>query len=140
MFANDTFDCRQQGCAQLRFTKMVQHHRDGPNCGDRIGDAFARDVGCRAVDRLEEAWVMALGIEVGAWRKPHAAGNSCAEISDNIAEQVRGHDHIQTFRRGDKTGAQRINQLLFVLNIRILGGDLAEYVVPEDQQEPMPYA
>src|SRR5664279_1399248 len=63
---------------------------------------------------------------------PKMFSPSVPEAPTALGIEVRGYDHIQTLRHGDKTRTQRVNQLLFVLNIRILGGNLPEHVVPKD--------
>ena len=37
------------------FLELFQHHGDGPEGSGGIGDPFARDVGCGAVDGFEHA-------------------------------------------------------------------------------------
>jgi len=68
---------------------MIEHHRRRQHLGRRVGDPLPRDVGRRAVHRLEDGGVRA---DVGAGREPEAADQSRRFVRQNIAEQIRRHD------------------------------------------------
>jgi hypothetical protein len=58
------FDGSQQRVSCLLFAEMVEQELSRPNGRDGIGDALARNVRCGAVDRLKEARIAALRIDV----------------------------------------------------------------------------
>ena len=84
------------------------------------------------MDRLEQTRIAALGIQVGRWRQSHAPTESGAEVRQDVAKQVGGHDHVQALGLADHAGAERVDQLLLGLELRVVGPDLGENVVPED--------
>ena len=78
----------------VRLAEELAHHRGRDDRRTRIGGAGARDVGRRAVHRLEQRRAGAGRIEVGRRGASDAAGDRAAEVGEDVAEQVVGDDHV----------------------------------------------
>src|SRR5882724_8074179 len=52
------------GSGSSTLAKMLEHHGSRPDLADRVGDAAAGNVGCRAMHRLEHRGVFARGVDV----------------------------------------------------------------------------
>ena len=78
--------------------EMLQHHRAGPEAGDRIGDALAGDVERGAVDRLEHRRAAPLGIDVAGGRDAERAGQRRRQIGQDIGVQVGRHHGVDGLR------------------------------------------
>ena len=98
---------------------MFQHHRRRPDLSDRIGDALARNIWRRAVNRLEQRGKIAGGVDVGRWCHTDGAGAGRAKIRQDVAEQVRGHDNIEPVRMQHEIRCQYVDVILVDINIRI---------------------
>ena len=94
----------------LRQAEVVEHQGDGPDRGDRVGDALPGDIRRGTVDRLEHARFPPLGVDVGAGGDAHAAGEGAAEIGEDVAEEVGGDDHIERFRPEHEAGSHRVDE------------------------------
>src|SRR5215472_7744696 len=116
----------------LLLTEMVEQKLARPDRGDRIGNTPACNVRCRAVNGLKEARVAPWRVEIRAGSQPQAAGDSGAQVGENIAKEVGGHNDIQALRSRDEAGCQRVDQLLFVHNAGEIRSHLPEHLVPED--------
>ena len=77
----------------------------------------------RAVHRLEHRRGTAFGIDVRGGSEPETALNRRAYIGQDVAEKVRGDDHIEALRCHHHPGAHRVDVDTRDLNIRVLGGD-----------------
>ena len=75
------------------------------------------------MDGLINAGVIA---DVGAGRKAQTAHKPCAKIADNIAVEVRGHQHIELLRLLHQLHAERINDAVVCGDFGIVGRHLAE--------------
>lgn len=71
---------------------MLQHETGREHHRHRICDAFACDVGCRAMHRFEYCGVSA---NVRARRKSQSAHQASHFIRKNIAEQISCHNNIE---------------------------------------------
>src|SRR5262249_45069723 len=100
--------------------------------GQRVGDAFAGNIGRGAVHRLEHAWVGSLGIDVAAGGQADAAGNDGAQVGKNVAEEIAGHNHIKGFRLADQIHHGCVNQERLGLDIGKIAGNTFEDIVPQD--------
>src|SRR5919204_5034127 len=68
------FDRAHDARRGARLAQMLEHEGRGPEGGDRVGDALARDVERRAVDRLEDRGGLSLRVEVRGRRDAERAG------------------------------------------------------------------
>src|SRR5207248_7602341 len=99
---------------------------------DWISNSFARDVGRRTVNGLEETRIAPLRVEIGARSQSHAAGNRRPQVREDVAKEIGSDNDIQALWPGDKTRAQRVDQLLLVCYVRVLCRHLPEDFIPED--------
>ena len=118
------------GRRRVGVAQMLQHHRARPDLGDGVGDAPPRDVGCRAVHRLEHRGVLLLRVDVARGGEADGAGDGGAEVGQNVAEQVGAHHHVEPVRMGDEMRRQDVDMVPVGLDTRILGGDGGETLVP----------
>ncbi|KCB33435.1 hypothetical protein L541_1548 [Bordetella hinzii CA90 BAL1384] len=102
----------------------------GPDLPDGVGDALAVDVRRRAMDGLEQRRELALGIEIGRGRDADGAGAGRPEIGKDVAEQIRGHHHIEPVRMLHKVRAQDVDVVLVPAHVRILRGDIGHALIP----------
>src|SRR6266566_5073140 len=112
--------------------KEIQQELSRPDRGKRISYSFACNVGCRAVNSLEETWIAPLRIEIGARSQSQAAGNRRSQIREDVAKEIGSNNDIQALWPGDKTCAQRVDKLLLVCYVRVLCRHLPEDFIPED--------
>ena len=110
--------------------QVLEHHRAGPDLGDRIRDALAGDVGCRAVNRLEHRRILLLGIDVAARRQPDRAGDGRAEVGKDVPEEIRADDDVEPVRVLHEVGGQDVDVVLGRLDARIVRRDGGEALVP----------
>ena len=103
---------------------MIEHHRAGPDGGDRIGDAEMGDVGRRAMHRFEHRGRGAVRIDVGGGRKAEPALDGGAEVGEDVAEEIGGDDHVEAFRRHDHARGHGVDVVARDLDIGILRGEL----------------
>src|SRR6266480_1571605 len=108
----------------------VEHHRSGPDHGDRIGNVAAIDIRRRAVHRFKERRERALRIEVSGRREPDSAGTGGSEVRENVAEQVRCYDDIEPLRLQDEARTQNIDVLLVPRDLWIVACDLRGACIP----------
>src|SRR5579862_346037 len=74
---------------------VVEHHRGREHERERIGDALAGDVGRGTVHRLEDRGVLA---DVARGRHSQATHEAGVEVREDVAEEVRRHDHVELVR------------------------------------------
>ncbi len=85
-------DRGSQPSRHVRQVAVIEHHRGGEQQRDGIGDAFAGNVGRGAVHRFEYGGV---GADIAARRHPQAAHQAGDQIREDVAEQIRGHEHVE---------------------------------------------
>ncbi len=73
------------------------------------------------VNRLKEARIVPLWVELRAGGEPQTAGDRHAQVGENVAKKVGGHNNIQALRPGDDPCSQRIDELLLMGDIRVPG-------------------
>ena len=128
-----------QTCSTARISRlgggllaeMLQHHRAGPEAGDRIGDALAGDVERRAVDRLEHRRAAALGIDVAGGRDAERSGERGGEVGQDVGVQVGRHHGVDGLRLAHHAHGHRIDQFLVPGHVRIVVRHQGRDLVPE---------
>ena len=75
----------QHPATQIGSAKLIQHLADTPEGGHRVSAVMAHNVGCAAMDRLKHGGEAMLGIQVSSRCQPHAASDSRAQISEDVA-------------------------------------------------------
>ena len=81
--------------AGLGIAALLQQHAGGADGGDGIDDVLAGVLRRAAAHRLEHAQPAGIGIDVAARRHAHAALQDAGQVGDDVAEHVRGHDHVE---------------------------------------------
>ncbi|CSS33705.1 Uncharacterised protein [Shigella sonnei] len=114
----------------IAIAEKIEHHRTGPNCGDRVSNIFPVDIRRGTVDRLEERRESAFRIQVGGWGNANGAGAGRAKIGKDIAKQIGRHHHIEAFRLHHKTRAENINMLLVPADLRVILGHCFHSLIP----------
>src|SRR5690606_24159972 len=82
----------------LGVPEVVQQERDREDRRRRVGLALARDVGRRAVHRLEHRRRGAVGVDVGRRGQADAAGDRGGLVGEDVTEEVVGHDDVEARR------------------------------------------
>ena len=62
---------------------------------------------------------------------PTEPGDLRRHVAQNVAVQIRHHDHVERFRRVRHLGRADIHDPGFLLDIRILRADLVEHLVEQ---------
>ena len=81
--------------------RVAQHHREGQNAGERVGDALAGDVRRAAVHRLVERLAPAARVgraERGRGQHAERARQHRRAIRQHVAEQIAGDDDVELLR------------------------------------------
>src|SRR4051794_24856582 len=86
------FDGVHDALGGFRLAELVEHHADGVDRGNRVDLARAGVLGRAAAHRFEHA--DAFGVDVAAGGHAHAALDDTGEVGDDVAEHVRGDDHV----------------------------------------------
>src|SRR5437763_14637685 len=81
---------------------------------------------------LEETRIAPLRVEIGARSQSQSARNRRSQVREDVAKEIRGDNDIQALWPGNKTRAQRVDQLLLVCYVRVLCRHLPENIIPED--------
>ena len=110
---------------------MLEHHRTRPDLADRVGDAAAGNVGCRAMHRLEHRGVFACGVDVARGCYADRADHGGAEIGQDVAKQVRADHDIEPIGVADEMRGQDIDVVLVGPDIGIVARDGSKPLIPE---------
>ncbi len=89
----------------------------------------ARDVGRRAVHRLEDA-----GACVAERRRrgePEPAGDGCGDVGEDVAEHVLGHDDVERVGWADELHRDAVDERVPQLDVGVVGGELGDDPPPE---------
>ena len=117
-FAERALDRADDRCRGLLLAEMLQHHRAGPDHADRIGDALPRDIGRRAVHRLEHRREKAGRIDVARRRDADGAGAGRAEIGEDVAEQIGADHDVEPVRMQHEIRGENVDVVLVPLHPR----------------------
>ena len=117
-FAERALDRADDRCRGVLLAEMLQHHRAGPDHADRIGDALPRDIGRRAVHRLEHRREIAVRIDVARRRDADGAGAGRAEIGEDVAEQIGADHDVEPVRMQHEIRGEDVDVVLVPLHLR----------------------
>ncbi len=109
--------------------ELVEHHADGVDGGDRVDFARAGVLRRAAAHGLEHA--DAFGVDVAAGGDAHAALDDAAEVGDDVAEHVRGDDHVVELGVLDDPHAAGVDVVVVFFDVGIFLADLLERAPPE---------
>ena len=82
------------------------------------------------MDRLEHARVATAGVEVAARREADASTDGCANVSEDVAEEVVGDDDVEALGLGDEEHRRRIHMLVVGLHVRVVSSHTIEGALP----------
>ena len=107
---------------------MTQQHRGGQDGCQRIGNALARDVRRRTVNRFIESRTTIAKGRTG--QHPQRARQHRCFIGQDVSEHVSGDNHVEVSRAIDQVHGHGVDQYDVILNIGKLfghhaGGDLS---------------
>ena len=103
----------------VRQAEMVEQQGDRQHGRGRVGRSGPGDVRSGAVHRLEHARVGAGDVQIGRCGQPDAAGDRGGQVGQDVAEQVVGHDDVETARVGDQVDHRGVD-------VRVRDRDLGE--------------
>src|SRR6266850_1750341 len=115
--------------ARVALSEVLEHQRDGSDRSDRARDALARVLRRRAMDRLEHRHLT--GVDVPRRGDAEPSADRGAEVGDDVAEQVRGHDRVELLRLQHEPHAGRVDVHRVARDIAVLLADLVEDPSPE---------
>ena len=107
---------------------MVEHQLPGEDHRRRVDLVLALVLRRRAVRRLEDGRV---GADVAARRDAEAADEPGGQVADDVAVEVRQHEHVELLGPLDETHADRVDEVLPRLDLGVLLRDVAEDVEEE---------
>ena len=73
--------------------------------------------------RLEDGGVLA---DVRAGRDAEPADETRGQVADDVAVEVRQHEHVELLGTLDELHRERVDEHLARLDVRVVGRDLAE--------------
>ena len=117
--------------ARVAVAEEVEHHRAGPDGGNRVGDIFAVDIRRGTVHRFKQRREGAVRVEIRRRSNADSAGTGRTEVGENIAEQVGADHHVKTLRLQHEAGAQNINMLFIPFHLRVFLRHRFDALVPE---------
>ena len=109
-------------------SNMDQHHDRAQQQAGGIGEILPCPAGGRAVDRLEHGHMLA---NIGRPRQPDRTSDLGCDVGENVAVEIRQHDHVERFRRVGQLGGADVDDPVLVLDVRVLGGNLFEDLMEE---------
>ncbi len=112
--------------------EVTQHQHGGQQQRRRIREILAGDVWRAAVDRLEHGDPAP---QIGGSHDPEPPDEPRAEIGDDVAVQVRHHEHIELRRVQDQLHARGVDDPLIVLDVRRGPRDLTRALEKEPVAE-----
>ena len=120
---DDVADGRLDALGGRLLAQVAEHQDARQDHRRRVRLVLARVLGRRAVDRLEHR---RLGPDVGAGRDAEAADEARAQVADDVAVQVRQHEHVVQVRLLDELHAHVVDDAVLELDpARVVGGDRA---------------
>ena len=135
-FGQHGLDGPQDGVGRLlpggvALPQVFQHQGRRPDLPDRIGDAPARDVRRGAVHGLEQGRMASVRVQVGRRRDADRAGAGRPQVGQDVAEQVRGHDHVEAVGVLHQVGAEDVDVEFVPGDVGIFQADGGDAFVPE---------
>ena len=106
---------------------------DARTAARRIGAAFPSDVRRASVHRLEHRVVDA---DIGGLREPEPADQHRGLVAQDVAEQVRRHDHAKPFGRSNQLHSARIDEHFLRLDVGKLLCDFERHAAEQAARFP----
>ena len=120
---------RPDAVGRVGLTEVVEHECPRQYGSGGVGLARSRDVGGRAVDRLEHRDPS--GVQVGRAGEADAAAHRTTEVGEDVAEEVVGDDHVVALRVLHEVDAGGVDVVVGGLDLGELLGHLVERALPE---------
>src|SRR5699024_6780856 len=115
----------------FRHPQVIEHQRDGEDRRRRIGFALPGDVGGGTVHRLEHRREFPRGVDIARGSEPNTAGNGAGEVSDDVAEEVVGHDDVVLRGVRVEVDHRRVHVLVVHLDLGIFLPDGVHGTAPQ---------
>ena len=126
--ADHVRDRRLEPVGRLGLVEVAEHQHPREHLRHRVDLVLALVLRGRAVRRLEDRGVLA---EVRARRHPEAADHAGGEVGEDVAVQVREHEHVVLLRPLDELHAHVVHDPVVELDVAVLVRDLARNAQPE---------
>ena len=123
--ANCGLDGLRFGCP----SQELEHHLRRQHSPHGVCGVFPGNVRRRPVDRLEERDLP--GVNIARWSEPQPAGQSSAEVAGDIAQEVRGNNHVELPRVANHLQDQIVDVHMRGFDLRIFAAYLFEHALPE---------
>src|SRR5262249_42266132 len=123
-------DGLDDGRARCRLPEVLEHHRPRPDLYDGVGDRPSINVRRRAVHGLGERGKDPVRVDVAGGRDADGAGGGGAEVGQDVAEEVRGDDHVEALRVEHDLDGQAVDVVLVGLHLGKLLAHGREALVP----------
>ena len=101
----------------VALVEVLEHQLAGQDHRRRIDTVLALVLRSRAVRRLEHRRLRA---DVRAGRHAEPADETGGQVADDVAVEVREHEHVELLRALDEPHAQRVDEGLPRLDVRIV--------------------
>ena len=100
---------------RVGLAEVVEHQLPGEDHRGRVDLVLALVLRRRAVRRLEDGRV---GADVPARRDAEAADEAGGQVADDVAVEVRQHEHVELLGPLHETHAERVDEVLPRLDLR----------------------
>src|SRR6058998_102804 len=120
-----------EGAGRPGSAELLEHQRAGEHGRHRVGDPLAREWRCRAVHRLEQPRSPPARMKIGAGGEPQPADERGAQVGQDVAVQVVGHDDLEALRLAHQLHRQCVHVAVLGLDPAEPGGDALERLLPD---------
>src|SRR5699024_1142100 len=112
-------------------TEVAQQHRCGQNGCGRIRNALPSDIRRGTVHWLEHRRVSAGGVNIARGCQTDATGYSASQVSQNIAEEIIGDNHVIARWVSDHVDGCRIDVVVVDFNLGKFWRNLINGALPQ---------
>ena len=81
--------------------------------------------------RLEHRWKQPFGVEIRRGRHAKAADGCGGQVGKDVAEEIGRDDDVELVGAVHHFGGERIDEYLAQRDIRVVGRDLGDDLIPE---------
>ena len=115
---------------RVALAEVVEHQLPGEDHRRRVHLVLALVLRCGAVRRLEDGRARA---DVRAGRDPEPADEPGREVADDVPVEIREDEHVELLGALDEPHAERVDEHLARLDVRVVRRDVAE----DGEEEPV---
>src|SRR5690554_4399553 len=116
---------------RLGLAEVLEQERNGEDRRGGVRLALARDVGSRAVHRLEHRRRGAVRVDVARGRESDTARDRGGEIGEDVPEEVVGDDDVEARRVGHEEDRRGVDVQVVDRDVGELGIDRIDRATPE---------